>query len=388
MLVPKCTAVGLSPYWAIVGLAGAAFGWVSGALWAMPMGILGAGMMIWYVWRCTRDHTGFEDAFGEGWSNQIPPDRATHMVQKRWSWFLKMQASPELSWERDIPFWTIPGTDRQLLCDIWHPGDGNASGLAFIYFHGSGWWLFDKDFRTRPFFRHLAAQGHTVMDVAYRLCPEVDIYGMIGDAKRAVAWMKSNASRYGVNPEKVVLGGGSAGAHIALLAAYTPGHSELTPKEIVDDDKSVCGVISYYGPTDLQAAYQHEGQQIFKDYPPVPIGPEATKRMGDSGRIDVLLGGHPQDVPDMYKLASPVTHVHHGCPPTLLIQGEQDFITPVDATCALFNKLVESNVPAINVVFPWTDHGFDNLFPQTSPPVQSALYDVDRFLALLENKGD
>jgi len=226
------------------------------------------------------------------------------------------------------------------------------------------------------------------MDVAYRLCPEVDIYGMIGDAKRAVAWMKSNASRYGVNPEKVVLGGGSAGAHIALLAAYTPGHSELTPKEIVDDDKSVCGVISYYGPTDLQAAYQHEGQQIFKDYPPVPIGPEATKRMGDSGRIDVLLGGHPQDVPDMYKLASPVTHVHHGCPPTLLIQGEQDFITPVDATCALFNKLVESNVPAINVVFPWTDHGFDNLFPQTSPPVQSALYDVDRFLALLENKGD
>jgi acetyl esterase/lipase len=48
------------------------------------------------------------------------------------------------------------------------------------------------------------------MDVAYRLCPEVDIYGMIGDVKRAIAWIKANASRYDVNPEKIVLGGGSA----------------------------------------------------------------------------------------------------------------------------------------------------------------------------------
>ena len=64
--------------------------------------------------------------------------------------------------------------------------------------------MMDKDFQTRPFFRHLVAQGHTVMDVAYRLCPEVDIYGMVGDVKRAIAWMKTNASRYGVNPEKIV----------------------------------------------------------------------------------------------------------------------------------------------------------------------------------------
>ena len=131
-----------------------------------------------------------------------------------------------------MPFWTIPGTDRELLCDLWRPADGGNSGLAFIYFHGSGWFLSDKDFGTRPFFRHLVAQGHTVMDVAYRLIPEVDIYGMVGDAKRAVAWMKANAEHYGVNPEKIVLGGGSAGGHIALLAGYTPEHPELTPDEL------------------------------------------------------------------------------------------------------------------------------------------------------------
>ena len=206
LLLLKLPAGALSSYWAIMGAMGAIIGGISGAYWAVPMGILGAGTMIWYVWRCTRDHNGFEDTFGADWSGQIPPEQTRHMVQKRWSWFLKMKASPDPIWERDVPFWTVPGTDRQLLCDIWRPGDGDVSGLAFVYIHGGAWFHMDKDMGTRPFFRHLVAQGHTVMDVAYRRCPEVDIYGMIGDVKRAVAWMKANAIRYGVNPETIVLG--------------------------------------------------------------------------------------------------------------------------------------------------------------------------------------
>jgi acetyl esterase/lipase len=225
------------------------------------------------------------------------------------------------------------------------------------------------------------------MDVSYRLCPEVDIHGVIGDVKRAIAWVKAEASRYGVNPEKIVLGGGSAGGHLALLAAYTPGHPELTPEDLKSADLSVCGVISCYGPTDLLATCEHEDQQrIFASLPTVPIGKklDSTKStMRVAGRLDILLGGWPQDAPDIYQLASPITHVHPGCPPTLLIQGNQDFVTPVDATCALYKRLVESGVPAINVVYPWTDHAFDLLLPQVSPPAQSALYDVDRFLALL-----
>jgi len=69
-----------------------------------------------------------------------------------------------------------------------------------------------------------------------------------------------------------------------------------------------------------------------------------------------------------------------------LAQGDKDLLAPVDATCALINKLYEAGVPAINIVFPWTDHVFDLLFPQLSPPTRPALYDVDRFLALLLNK--
>jgi acetyl esterase/lipase len=389
VLFAKLAAGALSPCLAIIGVAGAVLGWVYQALWAIPIGIVGAGMMILYVWRCTRNHKGFENAFGTDWSDQISPEQAKHMVRRRWTLFLKMKASPEPSWERDIAFWTIPDTEQKLLCDLWRPADSTVSGLALVYLHSSGWFAGDKNFGTKSFFNHLVAQGHTVMDVAYRLCPEVDIYGMIGDVKRAIAWMKSNADRYGVNPEKIVLGGSSAGAHLALLAGYTPQHPEFIPEDVKSADLSVCGVISYYGPSDLMAGYiPWRKANPYADLPSVPIGEklDAKLRMRYAGRMDILLGGQPQDISETYRLATPTTHVHPGSPSTLLMQGDKDLLVAMDSTNALYTKLVESGVPAINVVFPWTDHVFDLVLPQISPPAQSALYDVDRFLALLLNK--
>jgi acetyl esterase/lipase len=275
------------------------------------------------------------------------------------------------------------------LCDVWQPPDDVArSGLAFIYLHGSAWWLLDKDYQTRPFFRHLAAQGHVVMDVAYRLCPEVDIYGMVGDAKRAVAWMKANATRYQVNPKRVVLCGGSSGGHLSLLAAYTPHHPQLTPADVDGCDLSVRAVVSYYGPTDLRAVYYHTQQErVFGGRPKVDIGSleaaDEKVKMSNAGRLDTLLGGSLHEVPEMYALASPVTHVGPGSPPTLLIQGIPDVYTPAAATRELHRRLVECGVPAVNIMYPLTNHAFDLLLPQVSLPTHAAVYYVERFLALM-----
>jgi acetyl esterase/lipase len=389
LFIPKLGAGALSLYWAIIGAVGAILGGISGAYGAVPMGLVGASVMVWYVWRCARDHKGFDYAFGADWRARIPPDGASNMLKSRWTCFSKMEASPKPSFERDIVFWTVPDTKRELLCDIWQPSDGNASGLAFIYLHGGGWTLFDKDFLTRPFFRHLVSQGHTVMDVSYRLCPEVDFFGMIGDIKHAIAWMKGNADQYGVNPEKIFLAGGSAGGHLALLAGYTPEHPELTPEDITNVDLSVRGVISYYGPVDLLAMYQRQvlNSPEIEDQSLRSISPDSTLSKRDSGQVDILLGGRPQDIPDMYQLFSPLSHVHPDCPPTLLIHGKQDLLIPAASTSALYSKMVETGVPAVNILFPFTDHGFDLMVPQVNPASQSALYDVDRFLALLLNKN-
>lgn len=383
----KLTAGALSPYLAVMGVVGASVGALSSAYWAVPVGIAGAGILTWYVWRCARPHNGFERAFGANWKEQIRPEQTKKMVKTRWSWFLK-KASPEPIWEQDIPFRTIPGTDRQLLCDIWRPADGNTSGLAVVYIHGGAWFIWDKDYYTRPFFRSLTAQGHVVMDVSYRLCPEVDFFGMIGDVKHAIAWMKENASTYGVDPEKIVLVGGSAGGHLAQMAGYTPGHPDLTPEELLSTDQSVCGVISFYGFTDLMALWQYMNMRIIDDPSPVPVGENLGPQAGMKyfGRMDLFLGGWPDAIPEMYQLASPVSHVSPDSPPTLLLQGRQDIFCPADATSAQYAKLIEAGVPAVNIVFPYTNHAFDLFLPQISPPAQSALYDVDRFLALMLNK--
>jgi acetyl esterase/lipase len=338
----------------------------------------------------TLSQPGFELVFGENWQRKIPSTLATRLLRKRWNIWLPPTKEPTC--ERNLPFWTIPwepsigeGTERKLLCDLWQPPEGVApTGLAFIYVHGGCWYLFDKDFGTRPLFRQLAAQGHVIMDVAYRLCPEVDIYGMVGDVKRAVAWMKTNAGRYHVHPERIVLAGGSAGGHLALLAAYTPAHPRLNPADVQGCDLSVRAVASFYGPTDLRACYDHLDQKRTVGLPKMEIGlPDRKKKFADAGRLDILLGGHPHEVPEVYELASPVAHVQPGCPPTLMIQGEPDFITPIAATNELHHKLIECGVPAVNIVYPLTNHGFDLVLPQVSPPAHAALYDLERFLALM-----
>jgi len=386
LLFPKLIAMALSPYWAVVGVVGAVIGWLFNAVWAVPMGGIAAVVMIIYVLRNTRHHDGFEKAFGENWMNEISPEQLNLMVQKRWSWVLSFKDPPEPAVERDLPFRKIPGTDREVLCDIWRPCGDNISGLAYIYLHGSGWAAGDKDFGTRFFFRHLASQGHTVMDVAYRLIPETDIHGMLGDAKHAVAWLKANAAKYKINPKKIVLGGGSAGGHIALLAGYTPGHPELTPAELKDTDTAVCGLVTYYPTVDLLAGFKK--YNLPEDPPSIPLGTrvDPKKAFENAGRLDILLGGFPDEKPDMYQLANPMTHVNKDTPPTLILQGSIDLLIPINDSRALSLQLQECGVPNVKVIFPWTEHIFDLILPKFSPPAQAALYDVDRFMALLLNK--
>lgn len=377
---------GLAPVLTLVGLSGAVLGWASRAWIPAAAGILGATISVVYILLVTAPQPGFEAAFGVNWENKIAPSRASRLLQRRWQLWLPQGQEPSL--EQDISYWTISGSDRELLCDIWQPAEGvERSGLAFIYLHGGAWYIGEKDFGTRPLFRRLTVQGHVVMDANYRLGPEVDIYGMVGDVKRAVAWMKENAGRYGVDPERIVLGGGSAGGHLALLAAYTPEEPRLTPPEVQGHDLSVRAVASLYGPIDLQVCYDYLDQERTLTMPAVEIGqPGAAtmeKNFADAGRLDVLLGGHLHEIPDVYALASPITHVSAASPPTLLIQGEPDVVNPAASARKLHGRLTENGVPAVNIIFPLTNHAFDLALPQISPSGQAAIYYLEHFLALM-----
>ena len=82
-------------------------------------------------------------------------------------------------------------------------------------------------------------------------------------------------------------------------------------------------------------------------------------------------------------LMSPITHVGPHCPPTLLIQGSHDHITSLDDVRALYYSLETTGVPVVYAELPYVEHAFDLVAPRTSPAAQAALYDVERFLALM-----
>jgi acetyl esterase/lipase len=227
---------------------------------------------------------------------------------------------------------------------------------------------------------------------------------MVGDAKRAVVWMKDNAEQYGVDPARVVLAGGSSGGHVALLAAYAPDQPDLTPADVGAADRSVRAAVAYYAGTDMRAFYQHfdalfgglmkarqpgKSNFLFRMIGRITrlvMGGAAEQQGRPAFSIDWmmgnLVGGTPAEVPAAYDLASPICHVGPNCPPTLL-QGEDDPFQPVDLTRALHDRLTGAGVPSALAVYPQTEPGFDLLLPGYAPAAQAALYEVDRFLALM-----
>lgn len=400
----------LSPYCMLAGALNLMAGLVYGSIIIFFIGfyvLLVFGYHIYGISRPPGSLGNFEQAFGPDWKQLTRGQQNT--VVRPGGFKIKLPKVPAPRLEQNIPFAKIPGTDRKLLCDIWQPSKGiPPSGIGFIYLHGSAFYFLDKDFGTRPFFTQLTAKGHMVMDVAYRLAPETDMMGMTGDAKRAIDWMRENAATYNVQPEKIIIGGGSAGGHLALLAAYTDDDPRFTPLDLAGKDVSVAAVISLYGSNDMEALYYHTNQHLttsdvphkLKKAVPAKIPAWLIKRMGKdyfrlgmnkdfahTGALAPLMGGHPEENPEAYARFTVINHVHRNCPPTLLIHDEDDILAPVRSTRKLFMRLKEYKVPVVMHILPQTDHAFDLVLPGISPGAHTALSDVEQFMAIIASKA-
>jgi acetyl esterase/lipase len=263
------------------------------------------------------------------------------------------------------------------------------TGVGMIFVHGGGWWYGRKNIRKFPYFQRLVAQGHVVMDIDYTLAPRSSILGMVKDVKQAVVWLKQQADMFGLNPERVVLTGQSAGGQLTLLAAYTPNHPTFQPDGVADDT-SVRGVISYYGPTDMVALY-HDIQTRF-----VPLFPnrlvalvhhllELVTGHGDTlaSGLSSVMGGSPDEMPELYHLLSPTSYVSAACPPTLLLQGTHDLLVDYRQVERLYKVLRQVGAPVVYIPFPNCGHTFESVLPRVSPPAQTAAYYTERFLALM-----
>ncbi|NDJ63032.1 MAG: alpha/beta hydrolase, partial [Chloroflexi bacterium] len=380
LLTPvKLLAVGLAPLWAVVGVVGALYGLRTGSSGVVVAGLVGALIAGRHMRRMITPPTDpFVAVFGAEWRAYIRADLLPRLPEQRWTPMLP--EVPEPQFERDVIYAQVPNGGGDLLCDLWQPPPGVVpSGLAYVYLHGGGWALADKDLLTRPIFRRLAAQGHVIMDVAYRQYPETNMGGILFDCKRAIAWMKANADHFGVDPDLIVVGGGSAGGQLALLTAYTADHRDLTPPDLRRVDTSVRGVVGMYPVVDLKDYYRYNdyGALKFSNIVDVPDNRVV---------LENLLDGSPEVAPQLFELFSPVAHICPDMPPALLMIGAHDDAVPVAPVRSYAARLTRQGNQAVYVELPQAEHGFDVFLPTLSPAAQAALYDLSHFLALMASK--
>jgi len=245
-------------------------------------------------------------------------------------------------------FAKVDGHDLQL--DVNLPVENTANnGASLIVIHGGSWSAGERnDFpQWNQFF---AAEGFTVFDIDYRLA-QPNYLIATGDVKCAVKWIKQNAAKFKISPDRIAILGRSAGGHLALLAAYSAGDTRLPAScSETEISEKVRAVVSLYAPTDLLWAYDNPANQRVID------GPQTLAN---------FLGGSPYESVEMrerYILASPVSHVDSGTPPTLLVHGGQDQLVRPENRNLLANKLKESNAPHKTLFISYAQHGFDYNF--------------------------
>lgn len=300
-----------------------------------------------------RAEAQMQKALGANYSSQIPAQvrpllRSRPFVLEDLVWGLP---EPAIAPQRQ----TVSTPDGATLAlDIYQPPEALTQQPlhpAIITIYG-GAWQRGEPAATARFSLYMAAQGYTVVAIDYRHAPEFRFPTQLEDVQTALKWVGDRAPNYDIDPSRVALVGWSAGAHLAMLAAYEP------------EGFPIQAVVNYYGPVNLSAGYYD---------PPVP-DPIDTRAV-----LESFLGGSPEQFPALYQQASPIFSVGPGLPPTLLIYGQRDHVVKPSYGQQLYEQLKASGNVAAWIAIPWAEHAFDAVF--RGPSNQIALYYTERFLA-------
>jgi acetyl esterase/lipase len=239
--------------------------------------------------------------------------------------------------------------DTSLSLDFYQ---AKASGKrpCVVVIHGGSW--SSGDSRQLPELNsYLSSIGYQVASINYRLAPKYKAPATIEDVQNALNYLKAHADSLQVDTSRFVLLGRSAGAQIALLAAYTL------------PDSGVKAVIDFYGPADMVWGYS------------VPANPLVM----NSGLVmERYLGGPYKAMPQKYAASSPIEFVNPQTVPTLIIHGSNDVLVAYEHSTRLNKKLGQNGIRHYWLQLPWATHGFD--YNINGPGGQLSTYAVETFL--------
>ena len=248
----------------------------------------------------------------------------------------------------DVAYCTMDSAQEM---DIYFPESGGP-WRTLVYIHGGSWMHGDKS-EAAMFANGMTALGYLVVSINYRLYPQATFPAMIEDVKCAVRSLRAYAAEYNLDPNHIAAIGPSAGGHlVSLLGTSDPGDG-WDVGEYLDQSSRVQAVIAMAGVMDLS-----------RNFPNADI--EAMKHVG-FGEYNVAQ-------------ASPITHVTPDDPPFLLIHGDLDELVPYEQSQLMYDRLVQTNVPAQLVIVNNASHSFLTPKGPTTPTLGEIYQIILEFL--------
>ena len=265
----------------------------------------------------------------------------------------------EVEVTRDVSY--APHGRRGLL-DVYRRRDTDVRyAPVLLQVHGGAWTIGSKTGQGLPLMRHMAARGWVCVAINYRLAPRHPFPAHLVDVKRAVAWIREHGPAYGADPGFVAVTGGSAGGHLAALAALTPNDPEYQPG-FTDCDTRLQAAVPHYGVYDFAGA----------------SGSTRARQMRDTFLGPRVLRKDPRSEITEFEKASPLLRVGPHAPPFLVIHGHHDTMVEVSQARQFVEVLRAVSTSTVGYAeLPGTQHAFD-----VFPSVRSAhvVRGVDRFL--------
>lgn len=246
--------------------------------------------------------------------------------------------------QRDIAYL---GPERKEKLDLYQPADRAPGTLspAVVIIHGGGWVGGDKG-ADREFVTGttLAKAGYVCISINYWLGEKDRWPTNLRDCKNAVRWLRVHAGKLQVDPNRIGVIGGSAGGHLALMVAYTPGNTALDPQPLhpgVPDHVSAC--VNMYGISNLAT---RQGTD------------ESGKPDGKYRLTTQLFPESAAAAPEKWKLASPVSHITKTSPPTLTLHGTADTTVDRDQSKELHEALMAAGVESKLIMVEGANHAW------------------------------
>jgi acetyl esterase/lipase len=241
----------------------------------------------------------------------------------------------EIEGIKNIEYKNINGTSLQL--DIYKPKNTGKPAPLLVFIHGGGW----RSGQRSDYLVYLVAfakRGYITATVSYRLLKDGPYPACAQDITDAVRWFYNNSQKYGYDPDRIALIGGSAGAHLALLAAYgwkNPNANKDTAG-IAESNHHIKAVVDIYGPFDLTTEYA-------RNHP----------------LVTSFIARSFEESPELYREASPEQYLNRSSPPTMILHGTSDELVPISQSDMLKAKLDSIGVPCVYYRLPLWPHTMD-----------------------------